>query len=66
MKVYYKPCYVAEMLKVSVETLSGWRKKTRKTGILHGPPFINIGSDVGPARYPKELLDEWDRGNLKR
>lgn len=41
---------VAELLRISRQTLSKWRAEEK------GPPFIRVG---GSIRYPREAVQKW-------
>lgn len=49
----YRPREVADLLEVSVSTLTRWRRERR------GPPFVRVGNQV---RYPGDMLDRYLRG----
>ena len=59
-----KPETVSEICGNTVEALARWRHVSRKDGINHGPPFVNIGGINGPCRYPQSLFESWQK-NLK-
>lgn len=58
MTTYLKPIQVEAKTGYKTKTLANWRSITRATGILTGPPAVQIGRSI---RYIEEDVDEWLR-----
>ncbi len=59
------PEKVADLLSVSVKTLANWRTQTRAGNKL-GPPFVNLNTGQGGARYPDDLLAKWQADEFSK
>lgn len=56
MPEFYTPHELADLLKLSVHTLSAWRR-TQK-----GPPWVEV---EGSIRYPAPEVNQWLASNTR-